>query len=342
MRTILSLSLSHIRQILCLGLFASLLSAPHANAAPPELSLPIACEIGETCWLTNFVDRDPGPGHQDFRCGRLSYNTHKGTDIAIANYAVMQSGVPVLAAAPGKVLRLRDGEPRTTLKDLQSGTALRGRECGNGMVIDHGDNWTTQYCHMMAGSLNVAVGDNVQRGEKIGNVGGSGRTEFPHIHLTVRNGTTVIDPFTGDSNTRQCNANSGANSLWSPSVRESLSYPGPQPFHLGFSNSVPEIEDVRAGKLSENTFDISSPVLVFWMEAYSLLKGDQISLSLLGPKNEVIAKNNVVLKKPYARAYRFAGRKRRGASWDVGTYSAFVSITRDGQTVTKSASAHIK
>lgn len=329
-------------QLFCFGLLFFILSVPIAHAAPPELSLPIDCKIGETCWLTNFVDRNPGPRHQDYRCGSISYNTHKGTDIALANDAIMKAGVSVLAAAVGRVTRVRDGEPRSTLKDLQSATALRGRECGNGLVIDHGDDWTTQYCHLMAGSLNVVVGDTVQRGDKLGKVGRSGRTEFPHIHLTVRRGKTVIDPFTGDSSTRQCNTQPPLNSLWSASLKQSLSYPGPQPFHLGFSNSVPKVDQVRAGKLSKTEFEATSPALVFWMEAYSLLQGDQVSLSLFGPKNEIIAKSNTVLDRPFARAYRFTGRKRRGKTWDTGVYKAIVSITRGDQTVSKSATAYIK
>lgn len=329
-------------QLFYSSLFISLLSMSAAQAEPPELSLPIDCIIGETCWLTNFVDRDPGPKHQDYRCGGISYNTHKGTDIALANDVVMQAGVSVLAAAPGRVTRVRDGEPRSTLKDLQSATALRGRECGNGLVIDHGDDWTTQYCHLMSGSLSVAVGDTVRRGDKLGQVGRSGRTEFPHIHLSVRKGKTVIDPFTGDSSTRQCNTQPPLKGLWAEPLKQSLSYPGPQPFHLGFSNSVPKIDDVRAGKLSETEFDATSPALVFWVESYSLAKGDQVSLSLLGPNNEVIAKSNAVLDRPFARAYRFTGRKRRGSAWDVGAYKAHVSITRGDQTISKSATAYMK
>jgi len=93
------------------SVFAGSAAPGRAWAGPPELSLPAACDPGRTCWLVNFVDHDPGPGAQDYRCGRLSYDTHKGTDIAIANDAVMNSGVNVLAAAPGRVLRVRDGEP---------------------------------------------------------------------------------------------------------------------------------------------------------------------------------------------------------------------------------------
>ena len=151
-----------------------------AGAEAPVLSLPADCVPGTTCWLVNFVDHDPGPEARDYRCGRLSYDTHKGTDIAIANDAVMHKGVDVLAAAPGRVLRVRDGVADSTKADLESATALRGRECGNGLVIDHGDDWTTQYCHMKAGSIRVQPGDRVERGAVLGRIGRSGRSEFPH------------------------------------------------------------------------------------------------------------------------------------------------------------------
>ncbi len=209
------------------------------HAGPPELSLPLDCKIGETCWLVNLVDRQPGPGRTDFRCGDLSYDTHKGTDFAIANDAEMQKGVAVLAAAPGRVLRVRDGMPASTLQDLQSGTALRDRECGNGMVIDHGDGWSTQYCHLKAGTLRVVAGQQVNRGTPLGDIGRSGRSEFPHVHLAVRHGDAVIDPFTGDSNIGICNPQAETGGLWAADLRQTLDYPGPQPFHLGFATGIP-------------------------------------------------------------------------------------------------------
>ena len=47
-------------------------------------------------------------------------------------------GVDVLAAAPGRVSRLRDGVADVSVK-AAGATSIKGAECGNGVVIDHGD-----------------------------------------------------------------------------------------------------------------------------------------------------------------------------------------------------------
>ena len=67
------------------------------------MGLPIACDPGETCHIQQYVDADPGPGAQDYRCGTLSYEGHKGTDFALTDLSAMVAGVDVLAAAPGVV-----------------------------------------------------------------------------------------------------------------------------------------------------------------------------------------------------------------------------------------------
>ncbi len=330
------------RQLFCFVLLISLLPASNTHAAPPELSLPIDCKIGETCWLVNFVDHDPGPGSQDFRCGDLSYNTHKGTDIAIMNDAIMQADVSVLAAAPGRVIRKRDGVPYSTQRILESSYALKGKECGNKLVINHGDGYTTQYCHLKAGSLNVAVGDTVRRGDILGSVGRSGRTNFPHIHMQVQKGTSYIDPFTGRSNARPCNPSEQAGGLWSKAAQSELKYPGPQPYHLGFATSIPKTTDIRSGKLAGTVFSSTAPALVFWVEVFSMRIGDRMVLSLIGPSKETIKDQAFIADQSHKQVTSYIIEKPRRLTWDIGTYTAHVRITRGDQTVTKSATAHIK
>ena len=41
----------------------------------------------------------------------------------------------------------------------------------------------------------MKVGDNVQVGDVLGKIGLSGRTQFPHVHVSVRHNGTCIDPF---------------------------------------------------------------------------------------------------------------------------------------------------
>ena len=288
----------------------------------------------------NFVDRDPGPGHTDFRCGDLSYNAHKGTDIALADIAQMRRGVAVLAAAPGHIIRTRDGMSETDA--TTSPADLKGRDCGNGVVIDHGNGWRTQYCHMKAGSLSVAEGSRVTRGQRIGDVGLSGRTEFPHVHISVQKSETVIDPFTGNTQIAACDSTAKIVGLWSEKAQRSLTYPGPQPFNIGFSAAVPNVEDVRAGTLQANTFSSESAAFVFWAESYSLLAGDDVRLTLRGPDGGTVSDSRIRIEKTLARYFRFVGRKKPTDGWPLGTYTGEIAITRDDITTTKRASAEIR
>ena len=51
---------------------------------------------------------------------------------------ISSAGVPVLAAAPGVVRGTRDGETDRLVRSDIERAAVKDRECGNGVVIDHG------------------------------------------------------------------------------------------------------------------------------------------------------------------------------------------------------------
>ena len=116
-------------------LFLALPDAVLAQGGPPvPFVLPIACEIGRTCHVQNYVDVDPTPGAKDFTCGSRSYEKHTGTDFRVLSMADKRRGVAVLAAAPGKVLRVRDGAQDVSVRERSVG-AVAGQECGNGVVV---------------------------------------------------------------------------------------------------------------------------------------------------------------------------------------------------------------
>ena len=75
-----------------------------AQTAGILLALPLVCEVGTTCAVQNYVEH----GGKDYRCGTLTYAGHKGTDIRIVDLDAFRSGVPVLAAARGRVRAIRD------------------------------------------------------------------------------------------------------------------------------------------------------------------------------------------------------------------------------------------
>jgi murein DD-endopeptidase MepM/ murein hydrolase activator NlpD len=66
-------------------------------------------------------------------------------------------------------------------------------------VVDHvidGQKVSSLYGHMQRGSLNVSVGDTIKKGQIVGNVGSTGASSGPHLHISILLGGTVpIDPF---------------------------------------------------------------------------------------------------------------------------------------------------
>jgi murein DD-endopeptidase MepM/ murein hydrolase activator NlpD len=86
---------------------------------------------------------------------------HEGVDF------IADVGTPVFAAAGGVVVY-----------------ASTHHQYGNMVEIDHGNDFVTRYAH--ASKLFVKVGDLVQRGRKVAEVGSTGRSTGPHLHFEVR------------------------------------------------------------------------------------------------------------------------------------------------------------
>ena len=78
-----------MRKFVASVLFYVIASAALAQTPPPKLSIPVDCKFGENCDVILFVDHKSGSGWHDFRCGNLSYDAHKGTDIRIRSIDLM-------------------------------------------------------------------------------------------------------------------------------------------------------------------------------------------------------------------------------------------------------------
>ena len=81
------------------------------------------------------------------------------------------------AAAPGKVVEVRDdlpdtlpGSPREVSADMAA---------GNHVIVDIGDGRYAMYAHMIPRSIVVRVGQHVARGELLGRLGSSGNSDAP-------------------------------------------------------------------------------------------------------------------------------------------------------------------
>jgi LysM repeat protein len=102
--------------------------------------------------------------------GQRDERMHEGVDICAP------VGTPVLAADDGKV--------------VYEGDDIRGY--GNMIIIKHAGNLTTVYAH---NSRNlVKTGDLVKKGQKIAEVGQTGRATGPHCHFEVRIGEKPVNP----------------------------------------------------------------------------------------------------------------------------------------------------
>lgn len=64
---------------------------------------------------------------------------------------------------------------------------------GNMVTIDHGFGYKTRYAHLS--SVNVGVGQTVHRGDKIGEIGKSGKATGPHLHYEVLYKDSPVNPM---------------------------------------------------------------------------------------------------------------------------------------------------
>jgi murein DD-endopeptidase MepM/ murein hydrolase activator NlpD len=139
---------------------AAFLAAYAQPPAPPAFERPFA-------W--------PRRGRVTGRFGDLrtfngeAQGQHYGTDLP------GPVGAPIAAANDGTVVLVRDA--------WASGLTV---------VLFHGADLYTAYFHLSA--VDVAEGDRVRRGARIGRLGGSGRASGPHLHWAARVGDLYVDP----------------------------------------------------------------------------------------------------------------------------------------------------
>ncbi|MET1415203.1 M23 family metallopeptidase [Roseibium sp. HPY-6] len=322
---------------------ADLMWAKPSSAADLELGLPIVCKLGEDCFVQNYVDIDPGNEVQTATCFRAGYDGHKGTD-----FRVLDTGetADVVASAPGIVRGVRDEMPDRLVVSEQDRQRVADKECGNGVVIAHAGGWETQYCHLRQGSVAVAGGDRVERGQKLGEVGFSGFAAFPHVHLSVRKDGKTVDPFLGSSDQagpRLARCNEGTSEalsydrpLWQGEIEPILADAEGTIIQSGFADGPVKSLDLEQGLVSQP--DSRSAALVFFARLINLQEGDRVALKVDGPEGTLAESEGKPLDRQKAQWVSFAGRKLRSSAWPDGDYTGTVSLVRNGEIIRQKTS----
>src|SRR5690606_29753107 len=88
-----------------------------------------------------------------------------------------KTGTPVFATGDGVVIR----------------ADANASGYGNHIVIRHGYGYETLYGHLS--KYKAKRGQRVKRGDIIGYVGSTGRSEAPHLHYEVHKGGAVVNPL---------------------------------------------------------------------------------------------------------------------------------------------------
>lgn len=124
--------------------------------------LPLSPPLGQF-WISSAYGerKDPFTGEKSH---------HAGVDL------VAPLGSGIRATAPGRVVFAgkRDGYGRT-------------------IEIDHGQGITTRFAHLS--KVLVEDGQHVERGQKIGTLGNSGRSSGPHLHYEIRSWDQTLNPI---------------------------------------------------------------------------------------------------------------------------------------------------
>ena len=126
---------------------------------------------------------------------RLGDNGATFSGDSLKNQSYLAYNQDVLAAASGRIIKVRDGiaENKPTQNPPAEHLDLETL-AGNHIVQDFGDGRYALYAHLIPGSLRVHVGDVVVQGEVLGRLGNSGNSTQPHLHFHVMDGPEPLGP----------------------------------------------------------------------------------------------------------------------------------------------------
>ena len=140
-------------------------------------------QVLENLVMNNNLQKEVQPSGRPIKKGWLSsyygMRTHP-----LSGRKEMHKGIDFASKMGGEVIAVAKGV-----------VTYSGKRYGYGRVIDiaHGNGYTTRYAHNSR--LLVSVGDTVEKGFRIAEIGSSGRSTGPHVHFEVLKDGRQINPM---------------------------------------------------------------------------------------------------------------------------------------------------
>ncbi len=121
-----------------------------------------------------------------------------GKFLSLASYKIQHLGVDLRAPEDTKIYSVNDGKV-VFAENLSN--------YGKTVVVDHGLDIFSMYLHL--DKFNVSVGDIVKRGQAIGLSGETGYASGPHLHFSMRVGSSNsrVDPIVFINTSKKMNDN---------------------------------------------------------------------------------------------------------------------------------------
>jgi hypothetical protein len=148
-------------------------------------------------------------------------------------------------------------------------------------------------------------------GGVLGKIGLSGRTQFPHVHVSMRHNGIRIDLFAPSG---RLTCHSSVDTLWDTAIE----YDAGGLLSLRFFDHSPKIETLRFG--------------------IGVQKGDIVTLRIDGPRS-TSSEHSVTMDRNQAHFMRLGGKKLSRRVWRSGEYHATATMTRDSQIISELKSA---
>lgn len=261
--------------------------------------------LNDDYYYTNYFDQAGGASFQDYRCGPKSYDGHLGLDIVLPDFRTMDEGVDVVAAAPGRVVDTHDGE-------FDRNKAW-GPNPWNVVVLDHDGQLETIYGHLKNGSLTVSVGDIVEAGDKLGEVGSSGRSDMSHLHLELRQRGRAVDPYGGPC------------SLGHQYFRDPLPYQ--DEFRLigaDVTREVLDLDRIKDGVEPTDTIRASDDRVTVWAHLHNKAANGELRFELVRPDDVLHGVVDATRPWFFSMSWWWAWWDRTGLEAWPGTWTARV------------------